>query len=195
MSCREHRQRRVARRTLGSFLAIPFFLLSIAAFLVAGCLQLFFSVRLRNTTLASVQQRVATEAQKAVSAFVHEKVSVLESALWIASPHALSASAQQDLLSGLLGRDPAIRRILLLDGSGRVTALVSRRSAAEAGKGESRRWREAYVHTGVDGTYFSPVYVDKASGEPLFLVALPVRDVLGAYHGALLTPGAMNVGV
>jgi PAS domain S-box-containing protein len=173
-------------RSLGSILAVFAFTLNLAALLIAGCLQVFFNIRVRNTALTSTQQLVATEAQRTVSGFIQEKISVLRSAIWITSPHALSPVNQESLLSGLLGHEPAIRSIVLLDVKDTVAALASRRSTTGVIEEDYLHWQEAGARIRADSDYLSPVYIDEASGEPLLLIALAVRDALGGYHGALL---------
>jgi PAS domain S-box-containing protein len=178
--------RRGEGRSLGSILTIRFFALSLAALAVAGCLQVFFNVRLRNTSVASMQQLVAAEAEMAVSGFVKEKLSALSSVLWVSAPHALNPAEQTGLLSGLLGRDPSVRRIFLMDTRDRVTALVSRRSTTEVEEGDHLRWQEASRDVQRAAAALSQVYFDKSSSEPLILIALPMKDILGAPRGTLL---------
>jgi len=73
-------------RSLTATLGIAFLALSVVVLSISSGLQIFSNLQTQRAAIASQQQFIAQDAAKAVSNFIQEKFSVLETAVWLASP-------------------------------------------------------------------------------------------------------------
>lgn len=106
-------------RSLPALLTIAFTTLSVVVLLVSGGLQLFFNIQSQQQSLTSRQQLVAQDAAKAVSNFVEQKFTGLETVVKFSNPLIADPGSQKTIIETLLGLDPAFRQFALLDSSGR----------------------------------------------------------------------------
>ena len=174
------------RGKLATTLALTFFGLCATALVIAGSLQLASSARTHQAVVSSRQQLVARGAARAVSSFIEDKLSVLQTTIWLTALPTLLPAEQDRILSGLLDRQSAIRWIALLNAEEQVAAqasrlpppgletLLDRLPAAARLGGRDREQR-------VGNVYFDPV-----TREPLVILAVPVTDPLGDWRGSLV---------
>jgi len=136
-------------------------------------------------SLAVQQQLVAQDAGKTVSTFLQGKFSALETALEYANPVLADSVTRKNILESLLGLDPAFQQFALLDRQGRQLGQATRVSQALTPQFILELNSDLLVKT-VDGQrYFSPVYIDDATSEPLVVIAIPVTNIIGDYQGTL----------
>jgi PAS domain S-box-containing protein len=179
-------KRRSAGRSLVTMLAVAFLGLSVLALVTSSVLQLFSTLQARETALSKNQQLIAQGASKAVSAFIQEKYSILETASWVTDPYSLSRERQIEMLQSLLGLEPAFRQLMLLDNEGQTSARASGFSLATSGR-MSEELRSAVTsvlsHT---NRATSPVMIDPITSEPMVIMTVPLIDVLEVFRGTLV---------
>jgi len=171
--------------SLARTLAVASFVLCALALLLAGGLQLFFSIQTHRALVSAQQRLIAQEAARTVSQFIQDRLNALEAATRLADPDRAAAADQERMLAGLLGLQSAFRQLALLNDEDVLTASASRlpktalRSLAEglspAARADVRRQQR----------HVSEVYMDAVTFEPLVTLAVPVRDVFGDWKGTL----------
>jgi len=173
-------------RSLTATLTIAFLVLGVAVLLVAGGLQLFFSVRTQQESVARGQQFIAQDAANTVVSFVQEKFSLLEVVAKLSDPRLASQEERARHLGSLLGLEPAFRHLSLLDLQGREVVASSRQAQIASGRLLEQAGADALVQVQQGRRYVGPVYVDEATSEPMVIVAVPVIDVFGDFQGTLM---------
>lgn len=179
-------RKRSAPRSLVAVMARAFLVLSLLVLLIASASLLLFNVQAQRQIIASGQRLVAQEAANAVAGFVQEKFSVLEAAVEFSNPAMASPEEQKIVLGHLLGLDPAIRQVVLLDAQARELSRVSRLSQVASGQITERVGNEMLSLVRQGDRYVSPVYVDEVTSEPMMVMAVAATDVFGEFQGALL---------
>jgi GAF domain-containing protein/HAMP domain-containing protein len=172
--------------SLGATLTIVFLVLSVVTLVVAGGVQLFFSIRAQQESVARGQQFIAQDAANTVVNFVQQKFTLLESVAKLSDPRVVSQEERAMYLRSLLGLEPAFRHLALLDVQGREVAASSRQAQTEPGRLLRQAGADALVQVQQGRRYVGPVYVDDATSEPMVIVAVPVIDVFGDFQGTLM---------
>jgi len=172
--------------SLGAALTIAFLVLSVVTLLVAGGVQLFFSIRTQQESVARGQQFIAQDAANTVVGFVQEKFGLLEVVAKLGDPRLASQEERARHLTSLLGLEPAFRHLALLDVQGREVAESSRLAQTAPGRLLNQAGADALVQVQQGKRYIGPVYVDEATSEPMVIVAVPVIDVFGDFQGTLM---------
>jgi methyl-accepting chemotaxis protein len=173
-------------RSLTTTLATAFLALSLAVLLIASGLQIYFNMRTQQDLVASQQQFIAQDAAKTVASFIQEKFSVLEAAVMLGSPVSVSRNEQKRVLDNLLGLQPALRQLVLLNSREQELVKVSRLSRAASGQLTDRAGSDLFAQIKQGEWYISPVYVDEVTSEPQVIMAVPARDALGDFQGTLI---------
>src|SRR5512136_2760110 len=96
-----------AALSLTATLTVAFLTFGMLVLSISSGLQLFSSFQTQQAVISSNQQLVAQEAAKAVSSFIQEKSSVLETAIWLTGPATTSPAEQKLMVDSLLGLQPA----------------------------------------------------------------------------------------
>lgn len=172
-------------------LAWSLFGLCAGALFVAGASMLLSSARTHQSAVSGQQQLLARDAARTVSRFVEEHLDTLRTAVWVTDLHGAPADDRQRVLAAVLGQQPALRWLVLLDAQERVIARRARLAmpsdddVARLFPADARqRLRERPAHVG-------RVSFDPATGEPRVVLAVPARDVFGDWQGVLL--GEVNL--
>ena len=164
-------------------LAIAFFTLSVMILLVSGGFALYTDIRSSQDNLADQQQRAAQDAGETVSAFIQDNFVALETAVEFTNPVTATDEARGTIMESLLGLDPAFQQFSVLDSAGRQLAEISRLSSTLSPQFALQVKDEAITH---GERYISPVYIDDATSEPLIIMAIPVKSILGDVQGTLV---------
>ncbi len=172
-------------RSLAATLAIAFFGISVLALLSSSALQIVLNIQSQQAELSSNQKLIAQDAGKTVSSFLQEKFSALETALEYANPVLVDTVTRKNILESLLGLDPAFRQFALLDRQGRQLGQATRVSQSLTSQFVLQFNSDLLSKTVSGQRYFSPVYIDDATSEPLIVIAVPVTNILGDYQGSL----------
>src|SRR5688500_8499180 len=92
-----------ASRSLATTLAIAFFTLSLVILLVSGGVALYVNILSYRESLANAQQHLAEDAGEAVSGFINNKITALETAIEFGNPITAMPETRQAMLESLLG--------------------------------------------------------------------------------------------
>jgi putative methionine-R-sulfoxide reductase with GAF domain len=175
-----------ATRSLTATLAAAFLALSVAVLLTSSGLQIFSNVQTQQAIISSQQQLIAQGAAKAVSGFVQEKFSVLETAVKLASPATASSEQQKRVLDNLLGLQPAFRQLALLDTQDQESAKTSRISQSASGQLVDQLNGDVLDQIRQRKRTIGPIYIDPVTSEPLVIMAVPAINALGDFQGTLV---------
>jgi signal transduction histidine kinase/CheY-like chemotaxis protein len=173
-------------RSLTVTLAAAFLILNAVALLVGSGLNIYFSFRNIRHLIEHQYRLIAENAASTISNFIREKFDILEKAVSIGGMAAVSPEERKLVMERLLGKEFFFRQLVLLDTQGRKTAMVSRMSKSASAMVMQYDEKELDSVTRRGNTYISPVYIDKSSCEPMSVIAVPVADIFGSFHGALL---------
>jgi len=167
-------------------MALAFFSLSVAVLLLYSGLDAVRDFRAKESDIFNKQQLAAQNAAKTVSNFINENFSVLETAIRLSPFDRMSGTEQKQVLQTLLGLRPAFRHLVLFDDRNDVVAQSSRLSSY-ASKAFIDRLKESLPgkNPPVERT-IGPVHVNPATSEPMAIMALPVKNVLGDVQGTLI---------
>src|SRR4051812_41581782 len=175
-----------AALSLTTTLAIAFFTLSAVVLLISSGLQIVSKIQAQQETIANRQQLLAEDATRAVSGFIQDRFSALETAVRLADPVTASAEQQQQILNSLLGPQPSLRQLVVLNAQAQEVAHVSRNSRIVAGQLSEQQKADILAQITQGKRYISPVYLDPVSSEPLVLIAVPALNALREFQGALV---------
>ncbi|WP_419663017.1 ATP-binding protein [Desulfosarcina variabilis] len=167
---------------LATTLAIAFVLISLATLIIAGGFLLFVLFNTQRDAVAGRQRIVALQAANAVDGFIQEKFNVMEAAMRLTR----TTEDRKRAMQVLLGLQPAFRQLLLLDMQDKNLFRVTRLSRNESFRLDRQLERAPFPMVKEGKRHISLVYVDTISSEPLVIMAVPVRTVLGDALGALV---------
>ena len=171
------------QRSLATTLAIAFFTLSMIILLASGGFALYTEIKASQDRIANEQQHTAQDASEAVSAFIQDNFVALETAVEFANPVTATSEARQAIMESLLSLHPAFQQFAVLDSKGLQLAGISRLSPTLSPQFALQLKNEAL---GQDQRDISPVYIDDDTSEPLIVMAIPVKNVLGDVQGTLV---------
>jgi GAF domain-containing protein/HAMP domain-containing protein len=178
-------------RSLAATLASAFLTLSLAVLLISGGIQLFFNIQSQQQAITNQQQIIAENAAKSVSGFIDANFSALTTAVGITHPNTIPPEAQVQLLRSLLVNKPAFRQFALLDAHDKVTAEVTRTQVTSIKKITSYVTNEILLQSRKSNQYIGQVYFDPVNSEPVVLMAISIKSVLGEFQGTLI--GELNL--
>jgi putative methionine-R-sulfoxide reductase with GAF domain len=170
-------------RSLATTLAIAFFTLSAVILLISGGFAAYSNINSYIHGISDLQEHAAHDASEAVSSFIEDRFVALESAVDFANPVTATSEARQTLMESLLGLHPAFQEFALLDSEGRQFAEISRLTPTLSPQFVLQLKDDALTQA---ERYISPVYIDDVTSEPLIVVAIPVKSVLGDVQGTLV---------
>jgi putative methionine-R-sulfoxide reductase with GAF domain len=170
-------------RSLATTLAIAFFTLSVIILLGSGGFALYTDIKSSQESIANEQQHAAQNASETVRAFIQDNFVSLETAVEFANPVTATPESRRTIMEGLLGLNQSFQQFAVLDGEGGELAQISSLSQSLSPQFALQLKDQAL---GQDQRYISPVYIDDDTSEPLIVMAIPVKDVLGDVQGSLV---------
>jgi methyl-accepting chemotaxis protein len=173
-------------RSLTFTIAIAFLALSMSLLVIASGLDIYFSFQAQQEVVSEQQQLIAREAASTVSDFVSEKFSVMEASVRVGELIHTNQESRVLVMEKLLGIEDSFRQLALLDVRGQELAIASRLSKAESGKLVEQAGAEMSSHLSEGENHISSIYIDEITSEPMVIMAVPIRDILGKSEGALL---------
>ena len=187
MSCRDFETFKM-RKSIRSRLTIAFIGLAIGPLALVGVFlawQGFASLRQEAVRL---QQEVARRISVEVSSFVNSLANDLRVAVDIYDLRVLTPREQGDLLGALQAHQKAFAELTLLDSDGRERIRLSRLKTITTDDLCDRSKRGEFLIPQKEGrTYYSPVWLDAATGEPFMTIAVPLKDLQkGQVDGVLM---------
>lgn len=174
------------KNSLVKILAFSFFILSLTVLLASGLLHLFFNLSTQQKALRNNQQLIARDAAKTVSNFITEIMSDLETASWVASPYSMTQTEQKEFLQSILGLQPSLRQIILIDEYSKITMRASKISSFASEKDAIRYEKEIFHHISQTKLYLSPVYIDEITSEPMIIMVIPMNTVYNEFKGGVV---------
>lgn len=167
-------------------MSIAFLALSLTVLLTASGLEIYFNFQNQKKVVAEQQQLIAQKAADTVKNFIQEKFSLLETAVRLGNLTNIRPEEQQTTLEKLLGINPAFRQIILLNAQKQESAKISRLSTLMPFRLTKEVENAIFSKAGQEKKYISRVYLDEITGEPLVIMAVPVKNVLGDFKGILM---------
>jgi putative methionine-R-sulfoxide reductase with GAF domain/predicted transcriptional regulator len=170
-------------RSLTTTLAIAFFTLSVILLLGSGGFALYTNIKSSQDNIAREQNRAARDASEVVSAYIQDNFVALETAVEFVNPVTTTDEERQTSMESLLGLDPAFQQFAVLDNQGRQLAQTSSLSPTLSPQFALKLKDDTLTH---GERYISPVYIDDGTSEPLMVMAIPVKNLLGEVQGTLV---------
>ena len=157
---------------LASKLAQYFLLGSLLIIIFIVVLVAYSVLRTQQQSITRELELIAQSASHEVGRFFEHKILLLEHSTKEINFHQNLDSYDAEL-NMLLSSDSTFRQIFIKDAAGKTIGNVSRASVL-ASQVPDRAWIETQK-----GNYFSSVYIDPSTSEPLILVAISARDLFG----------------
>lgn len=160
--------------------------LSAVVLLITNGLNLYNTYRTNREIVAGQQHLIAKEAADAVKGFVREKLITLKVGAIAGELEKNDWVRVKTILEKLLGQEPSFRQLVLLNDQGRELAKASRSVQQDIKQLTPELKREiiSWVKRGEE--FISPVYINESTFEPMVLIAIPVRNVLGDFKGTVI---------
>lgn len=170
-------------RSLTTTLIVVFLSLTIITLLISGSLQLYFNIQAQQKIIMDEQSFIAKNAADTVKNFIRREVSIIETT---ARTINLSYPETQKRALSSLMIEPALRQVFFFNTEKEEVARVSRLSKFELGCFTEEVKEDLFLKTFQRKEYISEVCIDKATNEPMIILAVPVIDVLGYFQGILV---------
>ena len=168
-------------------LAIAFVALSIVVLIIASSFEIYFNYEMQRKVIASQQQLVAKDAANTVESFVKEKISTMQTSVRLNNILDVSEQDQKLVLEKLLGLEPSFRQLILLDDKGQQIIKVSRLSNIAQKQLTEQVKSNILSSVSNESFYISSVYIDQITNEPMILMAVPIKDLLGNFKGVFIS--------
>lgn len=173
-------------RSLTNTLAVAFLALSLFLLLLAGSLELYFNLKSQREMIAGQQRLIAQNAADMVKNFIHEKQYLIDATINLGNLAHGSHDEQKLVLEKLLGIERSFRQFVLLDEKENERVRVSRLSELVSFRFLDQV-RSAVIQTvRKEKRYFSSIYIDAVTSEPMMIMAAAVTDALRDMKGFLL---------
>jgi signal transduction histidine kinase len=175
------------RNSIRRRLTIAFFCLAIVPLLLVGGIIGWQSyITLKNITI-QLQSEMGNSVLNKVTAFFEE----IEGELALTGKLNMLLkdyqSVQYDTMKLLMSKD-IYDKLILLDRNGQTKIYLSRLSLSSVDKGNHSKDEEFLQTMKTGEVYFSPVWFDDISGEPLISIAIPLMDLRsGVKDGVLVS--------
>jgi PAS domain S-box-containing protein len=171
--------------SLATTLAFAFFTVSALVLFIFSGLNTYISFQNQRRAIDIQQQLIAEKAADAVKGFLNERVNEMASAIYFEEMYKAVSRGRRLALEKLLGKEPSFRQLILFDARQKEVLYISRLSRIASGRLTDQTREELFSQVRQGKEYISPVYIDGITSEPMVIVALPLADVFGDFHGAL----------
>lgn len=171
-------------RSLIHTLTIAFITLSLVALVVDGIFALYTNLTRQQLNIFAQQELIARQANESVGGFFEEKYRSMESTTKIVALSNGTIKERELILDSLLATQPSFRQMALLDETGAIAAQASN-VALELSEQFTSQVQDArtFLQT-PEKRYISAIYFDKATNEPLIVLAVPTN--LWNFKGTLV---------
>jgi signal transduction histidine kinase/CheY-like chemotaxis protein len=164
------RDRLPMRQTLFWKYVVLFTLVTSAALVIDGLVDIWFTFRDHRATLVRIQREQAISAASKITQFIRE----IEAQLgWTTHLSWGTTAIEQRALDGrrLLRQVPAIAELALLDGEGRERLRISRQAMDEIGSNADFSTDDKFTEAVANKVYYGPVYFRRGT-EPFMTLAM-----------------------
>ncbi|MDD5172726.1 MAG: ATP-binding protein [Patescibacteria group bacterium] len=176
-------------RSLLVTLTIVFLLLGLIIFLVSTGFEIYFNIESQGRMVNDQQHLIAQNAADAVKNFIENKFNLLETTVKIGNLSVIEKEEYKLILTKLIGFESSFRQLALLDAQGKELSTVSRLSSQLTpviDEFKKQIGEDLFVQIDKGEKYISQVYIDPTTGEPMIIMATPVKNVLGDLKGTLI---------
>ena len=173
-------------RSLPVILAVAFLSMSTLVLLIASSLDLYFKFKSQNILVTSQQKLIARNVANTVKIFIQKKLDMLETGVSIGNLASVGPEDRVPVMNKLMGLEPSFLELILLDRQQHELQRVGRSFSTPSFLSTIQSDRNYYYLTGRGKPYFSRVYIDKATGEPVMMIAVSVKDASGDNTGSLM---------
>jgi two-component system cell cycle sensor histidine kinase/response regulator CckA len=175
------------RKSIRIRLTAAFIALAIGPLLLVGGVVAWQGFTVQEQQTLDMQREVAGRVAAQVMAFFEE----LESDLYLVSRvqglQTLEQDEQYNVLSRLLSQRDVFDKLVLLDNAGGEQIYLSRVGLPPVELGDRAGTDEFVIPSTNGDIYYSPVWFDETTGEPLMTIALPLFDLrTGKAEGVLV---------
>lgn len=171
--------------SLTRILTTAFVLFSLSILLATGGLIFFLYFQSETKHIHGRQRLMAEGAGRAVSAFVQDRVHALEAVVGLNNPDIKTREEWDLTLQRLLGMDPSLRTLALVDTRNEPVAQVSRFPPSLFGRLSQEPSGIHFSQPDRDAPTVSDVYIDPRTSEPLVSIRVPVTNPLRELTGDL----------
>ena len=160
--------------------------LSLSIILLASAVSLYTIFRMQQQSSQEQLRLVAESAAATVKDFIGHKQEILEQSALISNFANADEEGRKRTLELLISKDHSVRQVVYFDEDGRAAMSSSRFSNLVVEDFKRRIPQEALAATKEGDKYIGSVTIDEMTSEPVIIMAVPVHDLLGDYHGALV---------
>lgn len=171
--------------SLTVILAFSFLALSLFVLLIAGSQELYFNYKNQEKLVSSQQELIAREAANSVKTYIQKKLEILETGISIGNLATTDLENQMQILDKLLGLEPSFRQLILLDRHQNILLKAGLSPNPVFIQSSILNDSKFISQVSQGKTYLSQVYIEKATSEPMIMMAIPVKDALGDNKGIL----------
>lgn len=171
--------------SLAAVLATTFVVLVVLALVLASSFQIVLNFQAQEALEKSEQKNIALASAQQVSNFLEQIFTALEAAARVNNPFAETAEDQKLLLQKLLGLEPALREVTLLDDKGKMITQLSQLTTLTTADSANQATSVLFIQASQGQRYISSVHFDPTTNEPLVTIAIPIKNLFGDFEGVL----------
>ena len=171
-------------KSLAVTLVLVFLALTMVTLIISTGLNMYFRVQTQQEVIDNQQQLITHEAADAVRGFIRDKFKELEDGIRIGNLGAVSKDEQELILERLIGLDPALRQLALLNDQGQLVLKTSRLSSFATPQLTEAEGDILFLEECGEERYISDVYINNVTCEPMVIISVPVKDIFpGTFQG------------
>jgi methyl-accepting chemotaxis protein len=171
--------------SLSRTLTIAFLLLSVVVLVITGVIQIFSYSQTQRESFSEKLSLIGRNAAETVSNYIAEKFSLIDQAGEFSFLQGNTNDKRQQIFNTLIGMQPAIRHLVLINPEGRPLFTVSRLSKTAASQYTNKIGSETTVLKSID-RYISPVEIDPNTNEPMITIAVTKKNAYGNILGTII---------
>lgn len=172
--------------TMSATLALVFVVLSILSLVLASSFQFILNFQAQQAIINQQQELAAQKAAEEVSRVIQQVFTTLEISGEIGQPSSSIDQERQRLLFSILELQPSFQEVAWLNQQGREVTRVSRLQIFQSSDLEEWTESELYRQVAQNQRYVSPLYSDEQTDNPMVTVAVPIKNVVGVFEGAVI---------
>jgi hypothetical protein len=176
------------RSNIRTRLTVAFISLAIGPLLLVGVILAWQSFTTQQQQALNLQREVARRVATQVTAFFEELENELRLASRVQGLQGLDRDRQHSVLSELLLYQDVLEALVLLDSQGQEQIHLSRSSLTATDLDDISEADEFVIPQTSGEVYYSPIWFEETTGEPLMTIAVPLLDArTGLVDGVLVS--------
>jgi PAS domain S-box-containing protein len=175
------------RRSIRKRLTLAFIGFAISPLLLAGVILAWQSYTTQRQQALNLQRQVAQRVAVQVEAFFQRQESELGLISRMQDLHRMAPDGRRLILSQQLSNQGIFEELILLDSQGQEQEDLTRLGLTSSTLGSRASADEFIIPQATSQVYYSPLHIDKTSGEPMMTIAVPFLDArTGLMEGVLV---------